>query len=104
MDYSEGIKALILGLSTVFLVLVLISLVISMFKHINFEKKAKPAKTVETPKALKAISVVEKKEEDLEIIVVLTAAIAASLNTTTDRLHVTSFRRVGGGSRGWKAR
>lgn len=100
MDYSEGIKALILGLSTVFLVLILISIIISLLKHINFHKDTKPANIAGAPKAE---PVVEKIEDDLELIAVITAAIAASLNTTTDRLQVTSFRRVGG-SRGWNVR
>jgi Na+-transporting methylmalonyl-CoA/oxaloacetate decarboxylase gamma subunit len=44
---SEGIVALILGMSTVFLILILISIVISLFQHFNFDNgiKLKSRKT-----------------------------------------------------------
>jgi sodium pump decarboxylase gamma subunit len=93
MDYTEGLKALICGLTTVFLVLITISLVISLFKYIKPKKKEVKAKAVVAPVVEKPI-VIKKQEDDLELIAVITAAIAASLNTTTDRLMVTSFRKI----------
>jgi len=86
---AEGTRALVSGLGTVFIVLILISLIISLFKYIKpAQPKTKEVKPAETKK------VEVKKEDDLELVAVITAAIAASLNTTTDKLQVRSIRRV----------
>ncbi|PKM95840.1 MAG: hypothetical protein CVU84_03295 [Firmicutes bacterium HGW-Firmicutes-1] len=93
MDYMEGVKALFCGMTTVFAVLILISIVISLFKYIKPTEKSIPkSDNVIAPVA--QTTVVVKKEDDLELVAVITATIAASLNTTADRLRVTSFRRV----------
>jgi len=93
---AEGFVALIAGMGTVFAILVLISVVISLFKHIKTgqikhgeHKEVKINATIET-----LPDKVEEVQDDLELIAVIMAAIAASLETTTDQLQVKSFRRI----------
>lgn len=97
MEIVEGIKALVLGLTTTFLVLILISIIISLLKYINpSEKTNKQALNnvliTQTPVVVSSEN--EKKNNELELIAVITAAIAMSLNTTADKLRVTSFRKL----------
>lgn len=92
---QEGLIALISSMATVFAILILISLIITLFKYI------KSGEIVHTHEQSKITAVVEKKSHeareetnDEELVAVITAAIAASLETTTDQLHVKSFRRI----------
>ena len=120
MDYSEGIKALVTGMTTVFIVLILISTIISLFKYLNrtsrtpgsevkeqsfgFTKDRRETdgiKDSEGNRSLTALVNAEKNMNELELIAVLTAAVAASMNTPVDRLRVTSFRKIGS-SKAWK--
>jgi len=108
----EGIVALVLGMSTVFIVLILISTVISLFQHFDFDNgiKLKSRKTKKTDEVMnleeKIIeNSVDNPENDLELIAVITAAIAASLETSTDKLEITSFRNISNVTRGsWTVR
>lgn len=91
----------LMGMGTVFIVLIFISLLIGCFKYINeFEKKNKAQKEavqIAPAPAPAAAPVVEEEEEladDLELVAVITAAIAASANTSTDGLVVRSIRRA----------
>ena len=93
----------VLGMGTVFVVLIFISFIISLFKYINkFENRNKAkneasngAQGVDNAIA-QIVSSEEQDEEvdDLELIAVITAAIAASENTSTDGLVVRSIRKV----------
>ncbi|PKM50066.1 MAG: hypothetical protein CVV02_13160 [Firmicutes bacterium HGW-Firmicutes-7] len=94
MNYMEGVTALVLGMATVFIVLILISIIISLLKHVKFVEKSTPKTTNNVQAPVAQTNIIEKKEDDLELVAVITAAIAASLNTTSDRLRVTSFKRV----------
>jgi len=93
---TEGFVALIAGMGTVFTILILISVIISLFKHIkngeitHEHKETRINATVETKAVVEEVSV----QDDLELIAVIMAAIAASLETTTDKLQVKSFRRI----------
>jgi len=101
---AEGTTALIAGMGTVFIVLIAISFVISLFKYFKFgevvkhEHKEARINVIVENKApvIQGASVVQEapKMDDLELVAVITAAIAASLNTTTDKLQVKSFRRL----------
>lgn len=89
-----------LGMGTVFAVLIFLSLLIGCFKYISvFEKKMKeknaPAPTA--PAAAAAAPVVEEEEElvdDLELVAVITAAICAATNSSSDGLVVRSIKRA----------
>ncbi|MCI8950911.1 MAG: OadG family protein [Lachnospiraceae bacterium] len=98
----------LIGMGTVFIVLIFISLIIGCFKYINqWEKKkaASPAPSpapsfAPAPASEAAASPVEDLTDDLELVAVITAAIAASMNTSTDGLVVRSIKRKSGAK--WK--
>lgn len=86
----------ILGMGTVFVVLIFISFIISLFKLIpaiekKFKKQAKaePAKVPETVEE----SVAEPDLGDEELAAVIAAAVAASEGTSTDGFVVRSIKR-----------
>lgn len=88
----------VMGMGTVFVILILISLIISCFKFINkWEESRKKAAQPAPAPAPEAVPVVEEEEDlsdDMELVAVITAAIAASENTSTDGLVVRSIRRA----------
>ena len=94
----------LMGMGTVFIVLIFISLIISCFKFIPrlqaaFNKKDKQqASLTEEKKELTNAPVVkeEPKElvDDLELVAVIAAAIAASLEVSTEDFIVRSIKRI----------
>ncbi len=98
---SAGANTL-MGMGTVFAVLIFICLLISCFKFIpkitEAKERKKSGKTKQTAmKETKAEEVVDSDSENLtddyELIAVIAAAIAASENTSTDSFVVRSIRR-----------
>lgn len=90
---AEGLSVTGVGLAIVFAVLVILMLVMMAMKKIFYKDpaKAKAAAPVAAPApAVKA----ETKVDEGELIAVLTAAIAASLNTSTYNLQIKSYRRI----------
>lgn len=90
----------ILGMGTVFVVLIFISFIISLFKYIpviqeKFSKKGKTEAAPAAPKAAPAAPAVvpEAVSDDSELIAVIAAAIAASEGTSTDGFIVRSIKR-----------
>ncbi|MDO5406996.1 MAG: OadG family protein [Eubacteriales bacterium] len=96
----------LMGMGTVFCVLIFISLLISCFKFISvFENKmkAKNAPAAPAPAAAPVVAAPAEEEEladDLELVAVITAAIAASEGTSADGLVVRSIKRAPGAK--WK--
>lgn len=93
--FIEGLGTTVVGMLTVFAVLIMLSFVLYLLKFVN--KDAKKAeivenKIVETKEQTSVEPIVQ--EDDLELIAVITAAIASSLNTNSDRLQVKSIVRV----------
>ena len=93
----------LMGIGTVFVMLILLSLLISLFRFIpNPEAKkaaeAKAAKEVKEAEAAAAAPAVQAAEENLaddgELVAVIAAAIAATEGTTTDGFVVRSIRKV----------
>ena len=93
----------LMGIGTVFVMLILLSLLISLFRFIpNPEAKkaaeAKAAKEVKEAEAAAAAPAVQAAEEnhadDGELVAVIAAAIAAAEGTTTDGFVVRSIRKV----------
>lgn len=95
----------LMGVGTVFVMLVLLSLLISLFRFIpNPEaKKAAEAKAAKAAKeaeaaAIAAVAPAQTAEENLaddgELVAVIAAAIAAAEGTTTDGFVVRSIRKV----------
>ena len=92
---SFGGLTAVTGMSIVFGVLVVLMIVLYLFKLIFYKNPVKTAKPVDT---VKETPVVETKAEDDvdddELIAILTAAVAASLNTSTYNLNIKSYRRI----------
>ena len=86
-----------MGMGTVFVMLIVISLIISCFTFINkAQKKAESKKAASTPApaAPVAAPVVEVPQtDDLELVAVIAAAIAAATGTSTDDFVVRSIKR-----------
>ncbi len=112
-QFEAGLKALpqaglntVIGMGVVFVVLILISLLIGCFKYINkFEQAMKNKKEKKSDVAAAAVDntiaqIVQKEEEervelvdDLELVAVIAAAIAAHTGTSTDGFVVRSIRK-----------
>ena len=94
----------LIGMGTVFVMLILLSLLISLFRFIpNPEaKKAAEAKAAKAAKEAEAAAIAQtapaQAEENLaddgELVAVIAAAIAAAEGTTTDGFVVRSIRKV----------
>ncbi len=88
---SGGIAVTILGVGIVFLILVILCVVLKVFEIVFSSKKtAAPVQKVSAPVPTAAAA-----EDDTELVAVITAAIAASLNTSTYNLKIKSVRRLG---------
>lgn len=113
MDFSEilasgGVVAVI-GLGTVFAVLAILWGILELMRVIFAPKKkedapAVPAPSVPVPAMAEApaTSGVAAEDED-ELIAILTAAVAASLNTSTYRLNIKSYRQINTGTPVWNS-
>ena len=100
---ATGLQTTVVGLSIVFGVLIILMLVLMLMKKVFYRE---PAKKAEAPKAAPVeaapvASVAAKEEDEDELIAVLTAAIAASLNTSTYNLQIKSYRRVDNKAPAW---
>ncbi len=93
----------IIGMGTVFVVLIFISFLISLFKYIsaweNKMKNKKEQNSIESTAVDNTIAQIVEKEEanetdDLELVAVITAAIAAMEGTSPDGLVVRSIKKV----------
>lgn len=97
----------LLGMGTVFVVLILISLIISAFGVIPKIQESfapKKAEITPVPAPAPAAPVVEEEEEDLsddmELVAVIAAAIASYEGTSVEGFQVRSIRRAG--TKNWK--
>ncbi len=96
----------LLGMGTVFVVLILISLIISAFRLIpriqaSFASKKAETEPVEEPEP--AAPVVEEEEDladDMELVAVIAAAIAAYEGTSVEGFQVRSIKRAN--KKNWK--
>lgn len=99
----EGLQVTVIGLAIVFAVLILLMLILMGMKYI-FAREGKP-QTVQTPVNSQTENIDELNTaddvDDEELIAVLTAAVAASLNTSTYNLQIKSYRRIGNSSPAW---
>ncbi len=99
----------VVGLSIVFGVLVILMLVLMLFKVIFYKDPKKTTnqapniqepKKAPTPTSAPAPAAIQQTD-DTELIAVLSAAVAASLNTSTYNLRIKSYRRVDGSGSAW---
>lgn len=103
-NMSRAAMNTLLGMGTVFAVLIFICLLIDCFKFISvLENKMKKAPAEISAPAPAPAAVAEEEEElvdDLELVAVITAAIAAATNSSADGLVVRSIKRAPGAK--WK--
>ena len=94
---KAGLNTL-LGMGTVFAVLIFIAFIISLFKYIPaiqaaFSKKSKKEEAVVTETVVAPAVETVDVTDDLELVAVIAAAIAAYEGTTTDGFVVRSIKR-----------
>lgn len=97
---TEGLIVVVIGFAMVFAILCIISLILSMFSLFSkFSENIKKRKTDSSqPKedayVVKKETVSDTKEtDDLELVAVISAAIAASMSTTSDKIVIRSIRK-----------
>lgn len=96
---KAGLNTLI-GMGTVFTVLILISLIIYAFNLINVIQDKMAKKSVEQTPTAQAVDntiaqiVAKEESDDLELVAVISAAIAAYEGTSTDGFVVRSIRKA----------
>lgn len=99
---DAGLNTLI-GLFTVFIILILIAYIISLFKYIpvleeKLSKKNTAKNNIELPTNENVTTQIEEKEEeeladDIELVAVITAAVCAATGTSSDGFVVRSIKR-----------
>lgn len=98
---STGGLVTVTGFGIVFGVLIILMFVLMLFKVIfgrgASKKDTKKAETVLSA----AVQPADETVDEGELIAVLTAAVAASLNTSTYNLKIKSYRRVDGKKPAW---
>lgn len=98
---SEGLRVTVIGLIIVFSVLIILMLIMMAMKVI-FYRKGKTEEKIAAPLEVvpeKSVDASEMDEE--ELIAVLTAAVAASMNTSTYHLNIKSYKRIGNSAPSW---
>lgn len=99
---SVGGAVALQGMSIVFLVLILLMIILMLMKVIFYKD---PSKQKAEPKIVEKTAPTEEIKadniDDEELVAVLTAAVAASLNTSTYNLRIKSYRRVGNNAPAW---
>ena len=93
----DGLAVVVIGFGMVFAILCIISFVLSIFSFVyKIKEKKKNAATVFESKPIQKEEPVEdaNKTDDLELVAVITSAIAASMNTTSDKIVIRSIRKT----------
>lgn len=101
---TEGILVTVVGLAIVFAVLIILMFALMIMKNIFYSpeqsaKKEDTAAAVKVP--VKEVHKPEKAADDTEIIAVITAAVAAVLNTSSKQLKIKSYKRIGNNTPAW---
>lgn len=90
---SVGGSTTLIGLIMVFLVLIILMIVLSLFKVIFYKDPKKQENSVPVQTVPKQV-VTNEEVDETELVAILTAAVAASLNTSTYNLRIKSYRRT----------
>lgn len=107
MSLSEALAmggmVTVTGLVIVFLVLIILMLVMMAMKKILYKEpeKNEAPKEVKQTEQTKEVSAVSVPVEDLTLIAVLTAAVAASMDAPASKIRIKSFKRVGSNAPAW---
>lgn len=101
VDWGSALLVAVLGISIVFVVLALIMFVLMIMEKVFAPKKKEAIKSEKINEIPNSEKTEVKKEDDSELIAVITAAIAASLNTSTYNLKIKSYRKLGETGSAW---
>ena len=96
---GAGLAYTVMGILIVFLILVIIMMVIKAMALLSGEKKVKkPA--IETPVQKESVAIAETAPEtdELELVAVITAAIAAMTGENASGFVVRSYKKISGGA------
>ncbi len=99
--FVEGLPIAGIGFLIVFFVLAIIWGVLELMKFIAQVGTKKNNKADVTENTVMPVNNTDDDVDEEELVAVLTAAIAASLNTSTYNLKIKSFRRIGNASPAW---
>ncbi len=109
----EGIAMTITGMGTVFAVLIILYFIMVLMKKVFYKEDQIQNNNVlgniNTESEIKndisdtTLIVNENEQDEEELVAILTASIAASLNTSTYNLRVMSFRRTNQSSPIWNS-
>ncbi|MGM9937016.1 MAG: OadG family protein [Candidatus Ornithomonoglobus sp.] len=99
--FSMGGETVVIGLSIVFGVLVILMCVLYIFGLIFNRKPKKTEAPAPAPAAEPVVEETAAEEDEEELIAILTAAVAASLNTSTYNLQIKSYRRISDNRPAW---
>ena len=107
VNWGNALLVAVLGMGIVFIVLILIMCVLLIMEKI-FAPKKKTVKTAEktetvqkAPETAPTRAVEAKTNGDGEIIAAITAAICASLNTSSYNIRIKSYRKLGESASAW---
>ncbi len=95
--FLEGLVTTVIGMGIVFILLGALSCVLYLLKFVGNDNKKKEEKPAEKPVEVKTtVPVIEtvQQTDDLELVAVITAAVAATMGTTSDKFVVKSIKRV----------
>ena len=99
---GKGLEVTAIGLIIVFSVLIILMLVMMLMKVVFYRPETKTTAVSPTPVPAPAVQEdTPAVMNDNELIAVLTAAVAASLNTSTYHLNIKSYRRIENTSPAW---
>ncbi|PHV71160.1 hypothetical protein CS063_07465 [Sporanaerobium hydrogeniformans] len=100
-NFVEGLNTFLIGVFVVFVTLILLIFIMMLISKAvnsieNIGKKKKTSEALTEATSVSSVSTPEPTvlQDDLELVAVITAAIAASLGTTSDKLQVRSLRKV----------
>ena len=90
---ANALQNTVLGMGTVFVMLIAIALIIYCFKIIPVIQKKFAEPTAEAPKTVPVVAAPVQETDDLELVAVIAAAIAASENVPVDSFRVRTIKR-----------
>ena len=102
---SKGLEVTFVGVVIVFSVLIILMITMMLMKKVFYKEdtpkvkapKPVPQKVVETAPVVETA----QPQEDANLIAVIAAAIAATLDTPVSNLKIRSFRRIGNTAPDW---
>ncbi len=100
ITFSEGLFITLLGMTVTFTALIVLSFILDLMR-IVFYKKPKAAVVKKVEAKPEQTSITEAKQDDEELIAVITAAIAANLNTSTNNIIVKNITRLPDSTPAW---